>query len=75
MQKQAVRTILELQRTNRTLTSFNNLSWISFSNKANTKGCELAHKRINGTLKDYLNMSLRKNSNAHSRITRNHGVN
>ena len=33
--------------------------------------CELAYKRINGTLPDYLNASLRKNSDAHSRIMRN----
>ena len=32
MQKQAASMILELQRSSRTLTLFNNLSWISFYN-------------------------------------------
>ena len=36
------------------------------------KRCELAFWRINDTLPDYLNASLRKNSDAHSRTTRNH---
>ena len=75
MQKQAARIILEAQRTSRTVTLFNNLRWIPFYNKAYIKRCELAYKQIHGTLPDYLNASLRKNSYAHSRITRNCNLN
>ena len=40
------------------------------------KRCELAFKRINGSqLPDYLSASLRKNSDVHSRNTRNCDVN
>ena len=75
MQKRAARIILEAQRTSRTVTLFNNLRWIPFYNEAYIKRCELAYKRIHGTLPDYLNASLRKNSDAHSRITRNCNLN
>jgi len=75
MQKRAACIILEEQRISRTVTLFNNLSWIPFYNEAYIKRYELAYKRINGTLPDYLNASLRKNSDAHSRITRNVNVN
>ena len=75
MQKRTARIIFEAQRTSRTVTLFNNLSWIPFYNEAYIKRYELAYKRINGTLPDYLNASLRKNSDAHSRITRNCNVN
>ena len=34
MQKRAARIILEAQRTSRTVTLFNNLSWIPFYNEA-----------------------------------------
>jgi len=71
MQKRAARIILDAQRTSRTVTLFNSLSWIPFYNEAYIKRCELAYKRISGTLPDYLNVSLRKNSDAHSRTTRN----
>ena len=71
----AARIILEAQRTSRTVTLFNNLRWIPFYNEAYIKRCELAYKRIHGTLADYLNASLRKNSDAHSRITRNCNLN
>ena len=54
---------------------FNNLSWIPFYNEAHVKQCELAYKRINGTLPDYLNTSLRKNSDVHQRTTRNCNLN
>ena len=47
MQKRAARIILEAQRSSRTVTLFNNLSWISFYNEAYIKRCELAYKRIN----------------------------
>ena len=70
------RIILEAQRTSRTVTLFNNLSWIPFYNEAYIKRCELAFKRINGSqLPDYLSASLRKNSDVHSRNTRNCNVN
>ena len=49
MQKRVVRIILEAQRTSRTVTLFNNLSWIPFYNEAYIKRCELAFKRINGS--------------------------
>ena len=75
MKKRAARIILEAQRTSRTVTLFNNLRWIPFYNEAYIKRCELAYKRIHGTLRDYLNASLRKNSDAHSRITRNCNLN
>ena len=75
MQKRAARIILEAQRTSRTVTLFNILRWIPFYNEAYIKRCELAYKRIHGTLPDYLNASLRKNSDAHSRITRNCNLN
>ena len=76
MQKRAARIILEAQRTSRTVTLFNNLSWIPFYNEACIKHCKLAFKRINGSqLPDYLNASLRKNSDVHSRNTRNYNVN
>ena len=65
-----LRIILEAQRTCRTVTLFNNLSWIPFYNEVYIKRCELAYKRIKGTLPDYLNASLRKNSDAHSIVTR-----
>ena len=71
MQKRAARIILEPQRTTRTVTLLNNLSWIPFYNEAYIKRCELAYQRINSTLPCYLNASLRKDSNAHSRTTRN----
>ena len=54
-----------------TVTLFNNLSWIPFYNEAYVKQCELAYKWINGTLPDYLDTSLRKNSDVHSRNMRN----
>ena len=75
MQKRAARIILEAQRTSRTVTLFNNLSWIPFYNEAYIKRCELAYKRINGTLPNYLNTSLRKNSDVHQRTTRNCNLN
>ena len=77
MQKRAARIILEAQRTSRkTVTLFNNLSWIPFYNEAYVKRYELAFKRINGSqLPDYLSASLRKNSNVHSRNTKNCNVN
>ena len=76
MQKRAARIILEAQRKSRTVTLFNNLSWIPFYNEAYIKRCELAFKRINGSqLPDYLSASLRKNSDVHSRNTRNCDVN
>ena len=75
MQKRATRIILEAQRTSRTVTLFNNLSWIPFYNEAYIKHCELAYKRINGTLPNYLNTSLRKNSDVHQRTTRNCNLN
>ena len=76
MQKRAARIILESQCTSRTATLFNNLSWILFYNEAYIKRCELAFKRINGSqLPDYLSASLRKNSDVHSRNTKNCNVN
>lgn len=75
MQKRAARIILEAQRTSRTVTLFNNLSWIPFYNEAYIKRCELAYKRINGTLPNYLNTSLRKNFDVHQRTTRNCNLN
>ena len=76
MQKRAARIILEAQRTSRTVTLFSDLSWIPFYNEAHIKRCELAFKRINGSqLPDYLSASLRKNSDVHSRNTRNCNAN
>ena len=76
MQKRAARIFLEAQRTSRTVTLLNNLSWIPFYNEAYIKRCQPAFKRINGTqLPDYLSASLRKNSDVHSRTTRNCTVN
>ena len=76
MQKRAARIILEAQRTSRTVTLVYNLSWIPFYNEAYIKRCELAFKRINGSqLPDYLSVPLRKNSDVHSRNTRNCDVN
>ena len=76
MQKRAARIILEAQRTSRTVTLFNNLSWIPFYNEAYIKCCELAFKGIHGSqLPDYLSASLRKNSDVQSRNTRNCDVN
>ena len=50
MQKRAARLTLEAHRTSRkTVTLFNNLSWIPFYNEAYVKRCELAFKRINGS--------------------------
>ena len=60
MQKRAARIILEEQGTDRTVTLFNNLSWIPFYNEVYIKRCEQPCKRINGTLPDCLNASLRK---------------
>ena len=75
-QKRAARIILESQCTSRTATLFNNISWIPFYNEAYIKRCELAFKRMNGCqLPDYLSASLRKNSDVHSRNTRNCNVN
>ena len=76
MQKRAARIILEAQRTSRTITLFNNLSRILFYNEAYIKRCALAFKRINGSqLPDYLSAPLRKNSDVHSRNTRNCNAN
>ena len=77
MQKRAARITLEVHRTSRkTVILFNNVSWIPFYNEAYIKRCELAFKRINGSqLPDYLCPSLRKNSDVHSRNTRNCDVN
>ena len=75
MQKQVARIILEAQGTSRTVALFNNLSWIPFYNEGYIKRCEQPCKRINGTLPDCLNASLRKNSDAHSRTTRNCNLN
>ena len=79
MQKRAARITLEAHRTSRKtviIILFNNLSWIPFYNEAYIKRCELAFKRINGSqLSDYLSASLRKNSDVHSRNTRNCNVN
>ena len=61
MQKRAARIILSVPRTSRSVTLFNNLSWLPYYNEAyiNPVRC-LAFKRINGTLPHYLNTSLRK---------------
>jgi len=76
MQKRAARIILDAQRTSRTVTLFNSLSWIPYYNEAYIKRFELAYKRLSGTLPDYLNVSLRKkSSDAHSRTTRNCNLN
>ena len=72
MQKQAACVILEAQRTSRTVTF---LSWIPFYKKAYIKRCELAYKRTNGTIPDYLNASLKKTFDAHSRTSRNFSLN
>ena len=73
--KEALKRVLRMQkwaaRIIWTVTLFNNLSWIPFYNKTYIKQCELAYKWINGTLPNYLNASLRKNSDAHSRTPRN----
>ena len=71
MQKRAARIILIVPRTSRTMTLFNNLSWLPFYDEAYINRCALAFKRINGTLPSYLNTSLRKNSDNPARITRN----
>ena len=74
--KRGASIILKAQRTSRTVTLFNSLSWIPFYNEVYTKRCELAFKRINGCqLPDYLRASLRKNSGVDSRNTRNCNVN
>ena len=76
--KRGASIILEAQRTSRTVTLFNNASWIPFYNETYTKRCELAFKRINGCqLPEYLRAraSLRKNSGVDSRNTRNCNVN
>ena len=76
MQKRAARIILEAQRTSRTVTLFNNLSWIPFYNEAYIKRCELAFKRINGSqLPDCLSVYLKKNSDVYSRNMRTCDVN
>ena len=76
MQQRAASIALEAQRTSRTVTLVYNLSWIPFYNEAYIKRCELAFKRINGSLlPDYSSASLRKNSDVHSRNTRNCNVN
>ena len=76
IQKRAERIILDAQRTSRTVTLFNSISWIPFYNEAYIKRCEVAFKRINGSqLPDYSSASLRKNSDFHSRNTRNCDVN
>ena len=67
--------MVQAQRTSGTVTLFNNLSWISFYNEVYIKRCELAYKRIKGTLPDHLNASLRKNSDVHSRGTRYCNIN
>ena len=76
MQKRAARIILSAPRTSRSVTLFNNLSWLPYYNEAyiNPVRC-LAFKRINGTLPHYLNTSLRKNSDNLARITRNCNLN
>ena len=75
MQKRAACIILAAQRTSRTVTLFNKLNWIPFYNEAYINRCALAYKRINGTLPDYMNTSLKKNSDVHSRNTRNCNLN
>ena len=75
MQKRAARIILAAQRTSRTVTLFNKLNWIPLYNEAYINRCALAYKRINGTLPDYMNTSLKKNSDVHSRNTRNCNLN
>ena len=75
MQKRAARIILAAQRTSRTVTLFNKLNWIPFYKEAYINRCALAYKRINRTLPEYMNTSLRKNSDVHSRSTRNCNLN
>jgi hypothetical protein len=70
MQKRAACIILEAHRTTRTVTMFNNLNWIPFYNEAYINRCALAYKKVNGILPNYINASLRTNSDAHSRNTR-----
>ena len=75
MQKRAARIILAAQRTSQTVTLFNKLNWIPFYKEAYINRCALAYKRINRTLPEYMNTSLRKNSDVHSRSTRNCNLN
>ena len=75
MQKRAACIILAAQRTSGTVTLFNKLNWIPFYNEAYINQCALAHERINGTLPDYMNTSLKKNFDVHSRNTRNCNIN
>lgn len=69
------RIILSAPRISQTVTLFNNLSCLPFYNEAYINRCALAFKRINGTLPHYLNTSLRKISDNHTRITRNCNLN
>ena len=69
MQKRAARIILPAQRTSRTVILLNKLNWIPFFREAYINRCALAYKRINGTLPQYMNTSLKKNSDVHSRNT------
>ena len=50
MQKRAARIILSAPRTSRTVTLFNNLSYVPSYNEACINRCALAFKRINGTV-------------------------
>ena len=70
MQKRAARIILDAERTTRTLTMFNELSWIPFFIKAHISRCSIAFKRIEGTTPDYINSLLKTNSEIHNQSTR-----
>ena len=69
MQKRAACTILDAERTTRTLTMFNELNCILFFIEAYISRCSIAFKRIEGTTPDYINSILKTNSEIHNQST------
>ena len=60
MQKRPACIILDAERTTRTLTMFNELTWIPFFIEAYINRCSIAFKKLGGTTPDYINSILKK---------------
>ena len=72
LQKRAARTILNADKTARSVDLFSKLGWIPFFDEIKINKCKLIYKRLNDFTPSYIEQLLTRNSDIHVRQTR-HG--
>ena len=70
LQKRAARVILYANRLAPSMTLFNKLGWIPFYEQSKINKFAIFHKRVNGSLPNYLNEHLTINNSQHNRSKR-----